>query len=67
MWTLRLAFTAAVLVTLVSVGLAWQYRPIGWSSEAQVTDGLGDARLVDVLADPAGTTIHLFGRITVMG
>ena len=59
MWTLRLAFTAAVLFTLVSVGLAWQYRPLGWSSEAQVTDGLGDARLVDVLADPAGATIHL--------
>jgi hypothetical protein len=31
----------------------WQYRPIQWGHERQITSSSGDSRLVDVAADPS--------------
>ncbi len=47
-----------ILITLISVEVVWQYRPIAWGPESQVTFGLGDSRIVDIAADPSGA-LHL--------
>ena len=54
----RLIFGVIILITLISVEVVWQYRPIAWSPESQITYGPGDSRIVDIAADPSGA-LHL--------
>ncbi len=55
----RLSFAAVILVTVIAAGVVWQYRPVSWSPETQITVGQGDSRIVDVSADPSGEILHL--------
>ncbi len=54
----RLVLGIIILITLISVEVVRQYRPIAWSPETQVTFGPGDSRIVDIAADPSGA-LHL--------
>jgi hypothetical protein len=47
-----------ILIGLIG-GIFWQNRPLGWSTEKQLTHGSGDSRLVDLQIDPAGHILHL--------
>lgn len=55
----HIAFTALTILTISTAGVIWQYRPLAWSHEQQITSGSGNARIVDVLADPSGSLVHL--------
>jgi hypothetical protein len=54
-----ISFIALATLTIVSAGVIWQYRPLTWSPEQQITRGGANARIVDVLADPSGSLVHL--------
>jgi len=54
----RLTFVLVVVASLLTVSVLWQNRPIDWSSERQVTNGVGDSRLVDIKGGSNGV-VHL--------
>jgi hypothetical protein len=47
-----------VLIALIG-GIFWQNRPLSWSHENQITHGSGDSRLVDLVTNSSGNTLHL--------
>ena len=57
--TIRFTFVAILVLIGLVVGTLWQNRPTGWSGERQLTQGVGDYRLVDLATDPEGDALHL--------